>query len=269
MVQKINIEKCGTCLPTNEEGYIIFDNNISNVKAEWLEAALEFVSFATNAFKDEIVTIYLQGSVAVGTAREYFSDIDFLIIGREELDQEVRGKLKVLAEDINKKYPFIVSFDLKYFTKHDILRRREKTWIKLNSVCLFGDDFVHEIEELKLGKDVAMMFGLLPSRLPELKKKIKEGIYNVHNTPALCRRTMKKILRAGFELVSEREGCYTRDLYPCWKAFSKYYPEYSDIMYKVLELAINPTHDIREVEEVFPFIEWLIVEAKNHRLLHE
>ena len=54
---------------------------------------------------------------------------------------------------------------------------------------------------------------------------------------------MKKILRTGFSLVMEKEKAFTRDLYPSYQLFSKYYPDQEPQMRQALEWAINPTDD--------------------------
>lgn len=58
---------------------------------------------------------------------------------------------------------------------------------------------------------------------------------------------MKRVVRTGFELVMARTHKYTRDLYPCYKEFSKYYPKRKNEMRKALQLCIVPTDNVKEI----------------------
>jgi hypothetical protein len=52
---------------------------------------------------------------------------------------------------------------------------------------------------------------------------------------------MKRLIRTGFELVMEQEQTYTRDLYPCYAAFSRHFPAQEPQMQHALERAIAPS----------------------------
>ena len=65
---------------------------------------------------------------------------------------------------------------------------------------------------------------------------------------------MKRILRAGYELVMEKEKGYTRDLYPCYAGFTKYFPEQGSEMRQVLQLALNPTENISTIKNILSTI---------------
>lgn len=45
----------------------------------------------------------------------------------------------------------------------------------------------------------------------------------------------------------DKEQVFTRDLYPCYEIFAKYYPQQASKMYTVLELAINPIDDVKTI----------------------
>ncbi len=73
---------------------------------------------------------------------------------------------------------------------------------------------------------------------------------------------MKRTVRIGFELVMEKEQCFTLDLYPCYEMFSKHYPEKSKEMMEALKLAVFPTADMNHMWEVIHSLnDFLILEA--------
>ena len=72
------------------------------------------------------------------------------------------------------------------------------------------------------------------------------------------------MLRTGFELVMERANKYTRDLYPCYKAFADYYPEKESQMKEILHYALNPTDDMEKIRKLRgDFFPWLVEEVKK------
>jgi hypothetical protein len=77
---------------------------------------------------------------------------------------------------------------------------------------------------------------------------------------------MKRFLRVGFELCAEKERAYTRDLYPCYQVFSKYYPEQERNMYQALDWALNPIDDKQRLTEfIKKFGSWLATRAEEYK----
>jgi hypothetical protein len=80
----------------------------------------------------------------------------------------------------------------------------------------------------------------------------------------MCTAIMKRFLRAGFELVMERERAYTRDLYFCHEAFARHCPERRGDMWRALELAVEPGD---EPDELLPFVRdlggWLLERVED------
>jgi len=73
---------------------------------------------------------------------------------------------------------------------------------------------------------------------------------------------MKIIVRAGLALVITKENIYTRDLYPAYKVFSKYFPEKENDMRKALEYAIIPIIDTNLLLSFLnEFGTWMVSEA--------
>ncbi len=72
---------------------------------------------------------------------------------------------------------------------------------------------------------------------------------------------MRRIIRTGLELVVERSGLFSRDLYPCYEVFSRYYPIQAPQMKQALHYAINPLTDKAQLLAfVYDFGSWLTAE---------
>ncbi|MFF2176595.1 hypothetical protein ACFVT8_09075 [Lysinibacillus sp. NPDC058147] len=77
-----------------------------------------------------------------------------------------------------------------------------------------------------------------------------------------CKWIMKIIVRAGLALVITKANTYTRDLYPAYKLFSKYYPEKKNDMKIALEYAIAPIIDVNLLLSFLnEFGTWMVSEA--------
>lgn len=75
---------------------------------------------------------------------------------------------------------------------------------------------------------------------------------------------MKGLIRVGMELVIERSGKYTRDLYPCYEAFSEYYPDREADMREALYYALNPTSDMQVLKRIADTLgQFLLEETKK------
>jgi hypothetical protein len=76
---------------------------------------------------------------------------------------------------------------------------------------------------------------------------------------AWCQWIMKRLVRTGFELLMEQEQTYTRDLYPCYVAFSRHFPAQERQMQHVLARAIEPSDNKEELAEFLDvFGAWII-----------
>lgn len=83
----------------------------------------------------------------------------------------------------------------------------------------------------------------------------------------MCVWMSKRLLRASFELVAEKERCFTRDLYLCWEKFAKHYSSKSKQMYNVLNLAINPTTNMILYKKILENLGyWIVKEGKRLNL---
>ena len=75
---------------------------------------------------------------------------------------------------------------------------------------------------------------------------------------------MKTLIRSGFELVMERERRFATDLYPCWQAFGKYYPEKKASMKLAIEAYLDPHSGwARHSMEILELGNWTVSECRK------
>jgi len=256
------------CIYQNEDGKLYMPDYKVNIQRRYKDPIDDALNFFKKLNNKNIHSIYLRGSLVFGLGIKDVSDIDFFIVTLKPLTDFDRLMIKKHMDKLNKKYSFITKFDIGYFTLDQIFSMKENVLIKLTSLCLYGRDIKDKIKNPRPGKDVAISLSHIEEEMLKTKNEIKIGLYDKMNTKAMCVWIMKRIVRSGLELVSEREGCFTRDLGLCFEKFSKYYPDKKDDMRRALTLALEPTNNTELIEKVFENLgNWLVAEGKNLRLV--
>lgn len=245
---KHTIKPIGSILGTDADGFIVKTVSEDKVQSKWRPAVDMAVSVCKQQLGDELHSLYVRGSVAKGEAIDGISDIDVVVIVNAPLDSIDTKWTGNLTSEIEKKHPFINGVEF-MFGSVNALGKGHKLVIKTQTVCLYGSDLTDELPPLKPGSDTVMHARNLGINI----KETADFLSHTKNEKAIrkkCAWVMKRVVRTGCELVMERSGKYTRDLYPCYELFSEYYPEKQSDMYRVLELAVNPSKDAREIQTV-------------------
>jgi len=257
------IEKIGGYLGIDRDGFIVGEASAAKFQEKWKPAIEEVIAAYLENFGDKLVSVYVRGSVARGAAIDEISDLDtraIVSIPKEQIDVKWG---KEFNKEITKKYPFIKGVQISASTPEQAVNRKMGLHVilKTQAVCVYGKDITESIPGIKPNQEAAQHFRNIQNELQTTIDFLGNGKgTNVQNKDR-CSWIMKRVLRTGFELVMEREQKYTRDLYPCYESFTKYYAEKKDSMYKTLELAINPTD---EPKIIIPILkDWLYFMPKE------
>jgi hypothetical protein len=244
------IKNIGSYLHVDDQGFIVNSTSIEKIQPEWLPAVEEVRGAYVQHFGDNLHSVYIRGSVAKGQAIEHISDIDsFAVVSLayEKIDMLWSDLFK---QELISEYPFVTGVEIGAIPIDELKDHKgDQIMIKTQAICVYGKNLADEIPAMKPGMETAQHIHFIKSEII----RTKEWFHGEHSTEEVMRKCtwiMKRILRSGFELVMERSQKYTRDLYPCYEGFSEYYPEQKGNMYKVLQLAINPTADKVEIEKV-------------------
>jgi predicted nucleotidyltransferase len=252
------IKNIGVILRTDSEGYIEAISTDSPIAPPWDEAVKFLGNKAENIISSNFHSFYVRGSVARGTAVVGFSDLDCLLLTKTTPTKKHLTQLGALSKSFIQKFDFITKLDIN--TKEVSMMISEKNpvgcfMVKVMAACVSGEDIRVRLPKIKPGPRAFVVRWKIKEKLAEYKAP-SVSIRQVH--------LAKIILRAGMELVMEREQAFTRDLYPCYEMFSKYYPQYSEKMYQVLKLALFPTNkntDLKFLErEIGPQVDRLLDE---------
>ncbi len=249
------IKSVGSYFDLDEDGYLINPASTDKIQEKWLPIIEDVISIYKKKYSDRLVCVYLRGSVARGQAIEEVSDIDTFALLKEEHEKDNQHWITDFEQDLMNKYLFLNGAE---FLVRPIGKLNNINILMQQSVCVYGQPV--EYTKLKPGKDLII-------HMPHLLNDIKQSHgylineYEPEEIQDICQWLMKRFLRSGFELCMERENTYTRDLFPCYETFSKYYPDKEADMKEVLHLALNPTRDKWELVKVInDFGDWLSCE---------
>ena len=264
------IRNLGTVLQTDENGYLISEADASYIVEPWKSVVEDTKNtYLSHIDEEHIHSMYVRGTVARGKGIEGVSDVDTFVVTTCDPDELDLSWGRTERKKLEEKHSFVsgVEFDIKWYD--EVFGPtdggfEDRFTIKTQSACVYGEGLSSHIEPCKADVATARRLGNdFESALSKAKNRLNEA-----STPEekrfWCRWMMKRILRGGFLLVMPQEQGFTRDLYPSYERFARWYPEKASQMRQALEWAINPTD---EVQQVLAFLEtfgsWLSEERER------
>jgi len=269
--EKTEIRNIGTVLKVDSEGNLISQSSARNIKKPWADAVQSLVNGYQDHLADDLHSFYVRGSVSRGTPIEGVSDIDALVLVHGKVSELEMDWKSGLVKKLKDKYPFCNGFDVVEKSYEEVRDGKHPVTsfnIKTQSACVYGEDFSEYLSPMKPGREsILVAWWFNQKHLDKKRVLIKQAVPGKINIRNECKWLTKHILRLGFELVMERDQTYTRDLYPSYEIFSKYYPEKQKEMRQVLELAVNFSDDREKVLEILNGVgQWVVGEAEKQLL---
>lgn len=260
------IQPIGEILYPNKKGFLVSaigDN--TKIQKNWQQPLLLCIREIQKHLPNLIHSIYVRGSVARGVALSGLSDIDLVIITKNPLVSFNKDWQRKFVRELRKRYKQVddVEFDLVPYTK--IMNFNSPSGIRvlltLQSKCILGEDLIEKFPILKTDNSAFVHIPFFHGFQDQITNTIKTKEVFL---PAYIPWVTKRYIRTGFELCIEREKVFTRDLYPCYEIFTKYYPLHKQQMYKILEQCIKPTWSKNELLYcINHFGEWLSKEISK------
>ncbi|TDM05373.1 MAG: nucleotidyltransferase [Ideonella sp. MAG2] len=240
------IRPIGDVLSVDAEGFLINPCHRDLIAPPWSVAVAAVVEAYRSHFGARLHSVYVRGSVAKGTAMLDVSDIDTFAVLHGEPEDADRSWVEVLHPRLAQDFPFQSGVELAMVSLCTV-REDTAAWvwpflIKTQSICLWGQDLAPTLPGFKPGPALASHALTLADDLQEFTVHCPEA-GEARDGQDWCQWIMKRVVRAGFELTMARERTYTRDLYPCYAAFARHYPEQAPQMRQALQWAIGPTSD--------------------------
>jgi hypothetical protein len=255
--------KAGVYLPLDSEGYLVNDCPLV-LQPLWRVVVKEIAASYQEYLQERLHSAYVRGSVARGTARMHFSDVDTFAILRGPGLRADREWQRATASRIRARYDYVQGIELGLITARELEvghGRRLLFFLKTQGRCIAGTDLSSMIPRFKPSLDIAV-------QLPRLQKSIERASVelqcanDVVTVQQICQWITKILVRSGFELIMEQEKAYTRDLTACVERFARHYPMRAQSMRQALDMAVYPTSSPAEVLALLADLgTWLIRES--------
>jgi hypothetical protein len=240
------IQKIGHLMQVDGDGYLVNECRWDAIKAPWLELVESLRSLCVENC-DRIHSIYLRGSVPRGQAILNVSDLDSIVIIQGEITPDLGADMLAIEEQLEKQYPFCQKVEIS-IASDDEVQSSGSYWqalLQTQGLCIYGEDLRSQFPRFAPSHAMISHAFDLADDLAEAKmilRQLSPTQLDFESTISQkCRWICKRLVRTGFELVMIRDRSFSRDLYPCYARFAHYYPDQAQLMYKALELAIQPS----------------------------
>lgn len=258
-----HVPRRGSYLDVDANDCIIRAASLSTLDCRWLAPIAAVIRACRAYFGIQLHSVYVSGSVASGEAVIEASDLDMYAL-LEASNPRGRQWAATTASDIERQYTIASRVELICLSRDSVVDDRELQQIfKLFAVCVHGRDIAAHLSPVVLGPSLAW-------RAATLVADLTDAIAHVMCTSGaarrqeICRWVMKRVVRAAFTLVAQRERRYTMALFPCYEGFCRFYPQYRELMGRVLYRATVPTSDIGEVVAILTnLLSWMPCEASH------
>ncbi len=260
----IPIRAIGNYLPQDKNGFIINDLSIEKIDKKWLPILEIITTTYHQELGENLVSVYIRGSVPRNLAVDNISDLDtFALVKPAFSDNKIRWQKANFEANtfqiINNKYSFINGLEMNLATFDEaFLNSNLAMIIKTQALLLTGKNISKQLKSYQPNEEMMLHKYWLKTDINDFLKINKDN-FELEN----CSQIMKVILRSGFELVMERVGNFSPDLYICYQDFSKFYPQKKAEMYQVLNWYLNPISNKLLLNNfINEFGKWLLFELK-------
>ncbi len=264
----------GSILPVDAQGYLVRRVSLEKIIEPWRSLVDDVAAAYVMAWPNQVMGVYIRGSVAAGQAIFNHSDVDSLAVVSRDHRECDRRWFKKLNQQIFRHYPFCRGVEFSVISGDRLLDLTDHSYdnlrmlIATQAVCVWGQDIVEDLPKVRPDMtcihhsfDLEADLNQLIKDLLDLPENPSDRLQQQVYVRKLCQWSMKRIVRSGFEIVMERDQCFTRDLHPCYERFSHYYPTQKSSMWQALTWAINPIDSPEKILEfLHQFGGWLVEE---------
>ncbi|MEU1040244.1 nucleotidyltransferase domain-containing protein [Streptomyces sp. NPDC005907] len=191
---------------------------------------------------------YLYGSIPRGTARVGRSDLDLLLVLREEPTQTDHADARALDEALDARFPQIDGAGTLLLGRERALsdlERYDGGWF-VACLCtpLLGEDLAAHLPRYRPDSLLARETnGDLAVLLPRWRERIRDAADTDEARSRLVRFMSRRLVRTAFTLVMPRWNGWTSDLREMAEAFGAYYPGRARELREAAALGYEPRGD--------------------------
>ncbi|GJM32005.1 MAG: hypothetical protein DHS20C18_10060 [Saprospiraceae bacterium] len=256
----MHVQPIGFFFPQDAIGNVLNPTRQDLIPVHWRPLIEEVLDQYRQRLGEQLHSVWLRGSVARGTAVDGISDLDTfaLIHGQDVIRWQSANWEREVGDQLAPRFPFVNQIEFQLNSRVADMGHEFpliSMIIATQSLCLWGDDIRSQLPVYRPGRQMCLYYRWIAQDVADFMKK--ESM-----SEADCRGLMKTFIRAGFELVMERQQRFTLDLFCCCQAFSEHYAYKSAEMCQALAYFITPPVDFYLLRKfVSELGTWLIEEV--------
>lgn len=216
----------------------------SLIQSSWLEV-VNFLSQKITATSQNILTVYVVGSVVRGKAINQSSDLDLVVLS--ERPGDLSSLIADLIKNAAEKYDFVHHLDIDVINLQQLLTDQKyfikRFVLKTQSALIFGEDIREQIPEYKINATLAKQ--LLENFDDVIAKRLKR--IAAADSPALqkeqCKFAMKELIRAAYFLTIPVLFEFTNEKLEMLNKIPQAFPEFSNDCMAIQAFYTNPIDD--------------------------
>lgn len=246
----------------DKNGCIVNEGSPKKVQPYYRKILKEIKKLHNENLGDNLLAIYIRGSVSVGRTKPGISDVDCVAVTKKGSTRNQLSWNTKMSNSLKKKYPKAGFFDLTVVSIKELKNSKKyknlRVYLKTQSFLLSGKDILNQLPDILPGKKLALqLYGDLPNELKILKDifsgKIKDREYLFQKKPIKfwCVWMTRVLLRAGLGIIMTKKPVYSQDLKTCSKIFLEEYPQYKKEMRQLLVWSVKP---ISNKKKLFVFL---------------
>ncbi|MFI9760945.1 nucleotidyltransferase domain-containing protein [Streptomyces sp. NPDC051963] len=232
-------------------GFIEREGSLGCVPREFRPVVVATRDRVLDHFGARLDSAYLYGSIPRGTARVGRSDLDLLVVLREEPGDGDREGARALGEAVDKEFTQVDGVGILLVSRAQTLSEPERYDLGWFVACLctplLGEDLADYLPRYRPDSLLARETnGDLAMLLPRWRERIARADSADETEDArrpLVRLLSRRLVRTGFTLVMPRWNGWTSDLADMAEVFAAYYPARGEQMRAAAVLGCEPTGD--------------------------
>ena len=234
----------------------------SQINNHWQPLLSELIQAAIDYFGEQLLAVYLLGSIGRGQEQIGSSDLDLEWVLDHKATESEQLWAKELSEQVLSNWPDLLKIDLDLLALETLQApesKRLRFIFASDGIQLWGQKILSESETWQAGPELAW---LLNSHFRWARSTVLESLHNPtleeQKNPrhvAECQHWIsKQALRLGLGLAMCKHPVYTRTVAEMPSLIGSILPELSDLMQSVYASYQSPTNDL---ESALSFMESL------------
>ena len=231
-----------------EDGTIAREGALDRVQAPFVPVVEAARAGITATFGGpRLHSAYLYGSIPRGTALPGVSDLDLLVILRDDPTDADRAAARAAEAALDDAFPQITGVGIVMSSTRLTLSELERYdggfFVACLCTPLLGKDLAGQLPRYRPTPLLARETnGDLALVLPRWRSRAAEAVTGTDRR-TLSRAVARRLVRTGFTLIMPRWGGWTSDLGQSAELFARYYPERAGQMRLAAAIARTPSAD--------------------------